>query len=200
MLSIELISTFFVRIQNVAKRCCIFGETRCENDHFIEFTHPFQELVNTWSYENIDLTNLALDFNWEHDIGILDWFELRMDEGLIQIKDKRFSTHIVLPLGPDQRLLILILNLNMLLLLLGWDSLHARLCVTLCYLGEKWRSTTWSWIIRLLFLILRLLLLLLLHHLLLLDLLLLKCLLSSLIGWFSSRVLLLLQLSSLLTL
>lgn len=38
--SIELISTFFVRIQNVAEWCCIFGKTRCENDHFIEFAHP----------------------------------------------------------------------------------------------------------------------------------------------------------------
>jgi hypothetical protein len=59
-----------------------------------------------------------------------------MDESLIQIKDKRFSTHIVLPLGPNQRLLILILNLNMLLLLLG-DSLHVWLCLSLLYLGEK---------------------------------------------------------------
>lgn len=137
MLSIELISTLFVRIQNVAKRCCIFGETRCENDHFIQFAHPLQELLDTWSYENIDLTNLALNLNWEHNVGVLDGFELRVDEGLIQIQDKRFPSHIVLPLGPNQRLLILILNLNMLWLLLSLDSLHIWLGLSLLHLGEK---------------------------------------------------------------
>ena len=87
MLSVELISTLFVRIQNVAKWCCIFGETRCENDHFIEFAHPLQELLDAWSHENVDLANLALDLNWKDNVGVLDRLELRVDEGLIQIED-----------------------------------------------------------------------------------------------------------------
>lgn len=119
-----------------------------------------------------------------------------MDKGFIQIEDERFSTHIALPLWPNKR--ILVLNLNMLL----WrslDSLHIWLCFSLLNLSKKCRSSIWSLVIRL-SLVLRFLLLLLLHHLLLLDLLLLKGILSSRIGRFSSRIWLLLRLSSLLTL
>lgn len=76
-------------IQDVHQRISIFTERSCVNNDLIELLHFDQEFHGTRSHQNIYFESLAVYLNWEHDAWVSWWFETRMDECFIKIKNQR---------------------------------------------------------------------------------------------------------------
>jgi len=80
--------------------------------------HSFEERLYTWSDQDIDLTNLSLDFNWKYNISVFNWLELGMNQGFIKVKNQSLSPNILLSLWADQPFFVIVVWLSHLLLLL----------------------------------------------------------------------------------
>jgi hypothetical protein len=80
--------------------------------------HSFEEGLHTWSDQDIDLTNLSLDFNWKYNICVFNRLELGMNQGFIKVENQSLSTDILLSLWADQPFFVVVIWLSLLLLLL----------------------------------------------------------------------------------
>lgn len=96
--------------------------------------HSLEELGNTRSYQDVDLTDLTLDLDWKNDICIFNWFELRVHKSFIQIEDKRLSSGFWLSLRANEPIFFFFTGLFLLLLLWLCLFLLRHLLSLGCYL------------------------------------------------------------------
>lgn len=76
MLTEEFVAAVSVWIQLLDEWLGIFGQTGGENHELIMFGHSIEEFTHTWSDQNINLTDLAFNFDWKNDVWVLDLLEL----------------------------------------------------------------------------------------------------------------------------
>lgn len=58
-----------------------FGQRGSENNNFIDFSHPFHEVVNERTLCDINLMHSALDFDRHYKIASIHRFEGTVNEG-----------------------------------------------------------------------------------------------------------------------
>lgn len=49
------------------------------------FAHSFEEAWNSRPHEDVDLADLALDFDREDDVGVLNRLELGVDKSFVKV-------------------------------------------------------------------------------------------------------------------
>ena len=75
MLTEEQVRAHFCGVKLLHERLSIFGQRSSEDDQFINFVHLFQELSYKWSDKDVNSADLAINFDWQHDISTLNWLE-----------------------------------------------------------------------------------------------------------------------------
>lgn len=48
------------------------GDRGCEHDHFVQFTDPFHELIDSWSLDHVDVVILTFDFDRNSEVSSLE--------------------------------------------------------------------------------------------------------------------------------
>lgn len=86
VLSEQEVRAHLVWVQVLHQRFRILGETRCEDNKFINFVHSFEELGDIRPDKNVDGTDLSIYFDWQHNVGIFDRLKRRVNQGLIQVE------------------------------------------------------------------------------------------------------------------
>lgn len=95
-------------VQLVEKRVAILRDRSSEDHDLVDFTDTLEECVNTWALNDVDVVVLALDFNRDSKVGLVQdlrdvffsmriegswkrcqtYLETAVDQGLIQIKNQ----------------------------------------------------------------------------------------------------------------
>ena len=47
------------------------AEASGENDDFVDFTHPFQKVVDTWAFYDVNVVPTVFDFDGDNIVGLL---------------------------------------------------------------------------------------------------------------------------------
>lgn len=103
--------------------------------------HTVQKLGDAWTHQNVNLANVTLDFDWQHDVWVLNLFELRMHQSFIEVKHQCLFANLRFSLRPNEPLLVLsglLLLLTLPRLLLELLILSLDRCVLL-NLGDETR-------------------------------------------------------------
>lgn len=82
------------------------------------------------------MADLTFDFDWEDDVGVFDGFELRVNEGFIQVEDKGLSADFVLSGWANEEISFWCWRLFDDLLLMSALG-HGRLVLALMDLGNQ---------------------------------------------------------------
>ena len=58
------------------------------------FGHPIEELTDAGAHENINLADLALDFDRQNDVWVVDDLELRVHQCLVKVKHESLAADL----------------------------------------------------------------------------------------------------------
>ena len=83
MLSEQFVDAHVRWVELLHQWVSVLGETGSEYDEFIEFVHSLEELSDEGPHEHVDYANLAVDLDWERDVGIFNWLERRVHQRFI---------------------------------------------------------------------------------------------------------------------
>lgn len=84
-----------MNIQLVQHGIRILAQTCCEYDDLINLAHFFQEVVHARALDYVDIVPVILDFDRYNIISLLDRLEATVHQGLVEIKDEAFASHVL---------------------------------------------------------------------------------------------------------
>lgn len=83
VLTEQQVRTHLLWVEMLHQRLCILGKTGREDDQLVCLMHALEELSHEWAHQDVDWADLTIDFDWEHDVGILHRLERRVHEGFV---------------------------------------------------------------------------------------------------------------------
>lgn len=106
VLSEQFVPAVALGVQLPHQRFGVFRKRSGKHDKFVVFGHPVQEFSYTRPHKDVDLADVALDFNGKDDVWVVDLFELGVDKGLIEVKDECLLANVRLSLRTDEIVLL----------------------------------------------------------------------------------------------
>lgn len=102
MLSEQLVGTEAFGIELGDEWLGVFGQACREHHHFVVSAHPLKETTHSRTNQDINLANLSFDFDWQNDVSVFYWLELRVNESLVEVKHERLPSAVLFPLRPNK--------------------------------------------------------------------------------------------------
>lgn len=59
-------------VQLVEERVAIFGYGGCEDNDFVDFANALEECIDSWALDDIHVVILALDFDGDSEVGLVE--------------------------------------------------------------------------------------------------------------------------------
>jgi hypothetical protein len=60
-----------VNVKLIQERVAVLRDRRRKDHHFIKLANPLHELINTWTFDDVDIVVIAFNFNRNREIGLV---------------------------------------------------------------------------------------------------------------------------------